>query len=329
MSATEKEIDPQRLKNLSVKLASVLHRKYPGLLDYGFNCLPKLVDARFLQLIPPDASKEPFESLKNLEFALKLVLKVNGEEVTRDKLSFLAKETVANFLSFYREILEAFEAVNSGREIPVPDFVKPELPAEVKDFFEQDKGIIVSLHSGNPLAAAKFFTEIFSQDGAKPKRLGVLMEKQPGRIQDPMLNLLASFGIQPIPIDQQISMLKEVHKSDFLFTLFDRPSQERNGIGVNFLGEPALFPQGMARFADKLQRRVLPAVVVRKEGSYALEFGQVVSPCDYRKITDDLQRQQAITQNVVSALETIALKYPTSVYSWFEPLWLAQKSRVA
>lgn len=248
-------------------------------------------------------------------------MEAKGEVASENEITRLAQETTRNFF------VSVIEVLNILYKDSWPKFVEPEISDEVKAFLRQ-KGVIAGFHSGNPLAAAPFLKEILTQgsDSSK-KKVAAFMEKQPAIVQNRLIPFVESFGIVPIFVEEVVKkpleMIRKIQEIPFLVTLFDRPPKEKNSaVEVKFFGKPALFLGEPARLSLSLGRPILPAAVVKVcEGCYTAEIGKIIFPEEYRKTGDKKETVKAITQAVVSELESIIARHPTSFYSFYEKLW--------
>jgi len=290
------------------------------LVEVALGTPPVLLDRCSLILPSFPLESIPVEPLTNLKFAIRTILASSGKAVDEKEVKRLARETTSNFLTSVKEIFDILNA-KPGVEPPWPKFVKPEIPDEVRAFLSQ-KGIIASFHSGNVLTAANFFREVVTGDVA------VFMERQPPALQKRLISFAETFGIVPVFVDDMIKeptkMFRKIRGIPYLVTLFDRPPKKNSAVEVDFFGKPALFLEEPARLAQSWERPILPVAVVKLgDGAYTAEFGKIVRPKEYHK-ENKQEAVRATTQAVISELEPIIRKYPTSFYSFYERFWVGQ-----
>lgn len=324
------EQDSQKFKKTLVGDLFNLETKAPWLLRSGAAIIPSSYGKELLNLMPSNWQKEHLSPLINLDFAIRTILEAREEKRTSPKVNSLSQETIRNYLFSCCESLELLKKIDQDEVITWPLFVNPELPQDVHDFFLAKKGLLVSWHSGNSLATTEFFQNLLQHYRISPEKIGIFMESQPAPSEIPIKKLINSVGIQPIVVSPEkgisIEMVRVLNQVDILIALFDRPPKDtQQGVTASLFGKPACFPIGPAHEALHRKCPILPFAIVRDKIHYTVKFGQVVDSRDFMTERDKVKRYKDLTQAIVKEMEGLAGIYPTSFYSWFEPLWLEER----
>ncbi len=265
-------------------------------------------------------SLPPFPYVKNLRYAMKLIQESQNKPNDLAWINHLAYETLVNFMRSQIEISKILNSKNSQDQAKLL-FHEPIPTIEQTEFLNQ-RGIIVSFHSGNQFTTLDYFNR---QVKGNNKTVAAFMEKQPGVIQTGLSEVVDRTGITPIYVDEKFST-EALNKIDFIVMQIDRPPVDnRDGIEVNFFGKPAIFPKGLAILALRQNRPILPAAVVKTENGYEVVIGSVQRPNSF--IGKNLEaRMRLLTQSVIGEFEKMIKKYPTSFYL-FPAIWLDEKKQ--
>lgn len=272
-------------------------------------------DFKWVEAIP----FKTFESIGNLRFAIRTIAASLG--ITDEKeIDELVRQTKENYI---RSQIETIRFLRGGLK-DRPAIVTPEVSTEIKDFIKAGKGIFASFHSGNGFLSAESTMSLIKKYGDPNLKIGIFVEKQPPAIWSKILPFFDSMDLTPIDVSQN-NLLEKIRETDFLISLFDRPTLPENEVNVNFFGKPAVFDRGVALLSLGLHRPILPGAVVKNSNGYEVKYGHVVSPKPY-SVRKSAERIKLVTQAVLTELEPIIAENLTSFYL-FEPLWLGERER--
>lgn len=172
--------------------------------------------------------------------------------------------------------------------------------------------ILVGMHLGNwDLAAAAIALRRYP--------LNAIIEPfNPPQLDRMVQQTRSWLGLKVIPMEQATrQVLRALRQNEMLAILVDQPDT-RAGVEVEFFGEPARFPGGAATLALRTGARVIPGGLVRVGERRFLGF--IDSHIPFQPSGKREADIQALTQCIVSCLESWIRRYPDQYYM-FRRLW--------
>jgi len=114
-----------------------------------------------------------------------------------------------------------------------------------------------------------------------------------------------------------VDIINALRRNEIVAMLIDR-YERKNGVLVDFFGEPAYFPPGPVLLARSTGCAVLPAfTVMQKGGSYKTAVGSIIN----MEFSDDRDIDvQVNLKRIVAVFEEYIREYPGQWYN-FSPIW--------
>lgn len=181
---------------------------------------------------------------------------------------------------------------------------------------ERGKGIILlAAHLGNWELGGIFF-------GHSGIPINIVTAKDEVKaiasIRESVRNL---HNVKTITIDDDpfffIDIINALKRNEIVAMLIDR-YERKNGVLIDFFGEPAYFPPGPVLLARNTGCAVLPAfTIMEKNGNYKTAVGSVIN----MEFSDDKDRDICVNlRKIVKVFEQYILEYPNQWYN-FSPIW--------
>jgi phosphatidylinositol dimannoside acyltransferase len=174
------------------------------------------------------------------------------------------------------------------------------------------KGVVlVTAHIGNWDAAGAFLA-------GRGYPVNVIVETlEPPRWNELVQRARVMLGMRAIPLENGVrQMLGALRKNEILAVLIDRPLTDE-GVAVEFFGAETRVPGGAATLALRSGARVVVAATVRTESGYE---AHVSPPIEVQPSGDAVRDVQALTQGVMSWLESMIRRYPDQWFM-FRNMW--------
>ena len=172
--------------------------------------------------------------------------------------------------------------------------------------------IFVGMHMGNwDLAAAAIAQRNY--------RVNVIVERQrPPALDRYIKQTREALGMKLIPLESATGgIVRALRRNEILALLIDRPSPD-DGVPVSFFGATAHVPAGAALLSLRTGASVVAGALVRLPNDAFLGLLRRVEPAP--PSGDASSDIQALTQNIMHALEEMVRPYPEQWYM-FRRLW--------
>jgi Kdo2-lipid IVA lauroyltransferase/acyltransferase len=192
------------------------------------------------------------------------------------------------------------------------------LEVEGEEHFDEaeahGKGIIfVSAHMGSAEIAAS----IVVLRGYKIT--SVIEGNYPGFVSDWIHACRTRMGITLLPASRSgMSLVRKLRKREMVALVIDAGVSGGDGVEVEFLGRPTLFPAGPARLVRLSGAPIVFGVAVRKPGGRFRAFVEAPILSDRNRSGDDDARE--ITQQLARTFERYVRRYPEQWYV-FRDMW--------
>ena len=189
-----------------------------------------------------------------------------------------------------------------------------------KSAYEKGKGIILlAAHLGNWELGGFFF-------GRSGIPINIITAKdEVEAIANIRESARYSHNVRTITIDDEpfffIDIVNALKRNEIVAMLIDR-YERKNGVLIDFFGEPAYFPPGPVLLARSTGCAVLPAfTIMEKNGNYKTAVGAAID----MEFTDDKNRDISVNlRKIVKVFEQYIREYPDQWYN-FSPIWNKNK----
>ena len=140
---------------------------------------------------------------------------------------------------------------------------------------------------------------------------------RPKRWNDRVQGIRALIGLRLIPVESGVrQMLRALRQNEILAILIDRPMGD-SGVPVRFFGADTRVPGGAATLALRAGAPVVCAAALRTRNGFEAHVSPVI---EIQPSGDPEQDVQALTQRVMSWLETLIRQHPDQWYM-FRNMW--------
>ncbi|MBD3348946.1 MAG: MFS transporter [Candidatus Eisenbacteria bacterium] len=128
-------------------------------------------------------------------------------------------------------------------------------------------------------------------------------------------------GIRVIPLGKPLAIGRALRRNEIVFVVGDR-LVGAEGVEVDFLGRPTLFPRGAAYWAQKSGAAIVPGFCIRQpDGSYVGHIEEAILPVDS---ADDESAVREQTQRIASIMGRYISRYPEQ-WCMLQPLSSARR----
>lgn len=234
-----------------------------------------------------------------------------------DRVKTTGREIFVNYGSY---LADWAKVITMGSKEVFARFSAIEGREEFNNAYKKGKGIILlAAHLGNWELGGFFF-------GHTGIPINIVTAKDEVRaianIRESVRNL---HNVRTITIDDDpfffIDIINALKRNEIVAMLVDR-YERKNGVLIDFFGEPAYFPPGPVLLARSTDCAVLPAfTVMEKEGNYKTAVGSVI---DMEFSTDREKDIYVNLSKIVKVFEQYIRKYPNQWYN-FSPIWNKNK----
>ncbi|HWB59583.1 MAG TPA: lysophospholipid acyltransferase family protein [Chthoniobacteraceae bacterium] len=240
--------------------------------------------------------------------------RIFGDTLSNDQLVALAQACYGHFVRFVIEYLRMmFMSAEAKKKL-----IRVENMEAVVKAHEKGKGVLLLAgHFGNwevsTIAGISQFTQYkglfhFVRRPLKPKWFNDLITH---RFRRAGFGTLAKRG----SLDSLLDLLAE---QAIVVFVFDQHAGARDGVLVNFMGQPAHTFKSLAIIALSTGAPVIPAASWREpDGTHVLRFGEPLPHFDSEDTNEAIRRN---TQTYNDAIEKIVLRHPEQ-WIWMHRRW--------
>lgn len=233
--------------------------------------------------------------------------RVLGQNASCRQVDRAARETFRNLMRYYAEFLRGQEKFVGKVRLSGLENVDAALAG--------GKGaILVGLHMGSPELAGLSVTR-----NQYPLSVVVDDKFPSARVNRWIQRARAKFGMKVIAAKREAmpNLVKALKRNEVLALLIDCP--RLGNIKVKFCDAKARVPGGAAALALRTGAKIVPAALIRTKGN---RFTALIDkPLDYKPTGDFSSDVQALTQNIMDALESKVRAYPDQWFM-FRRIWV-------
>lgn len=222
-----------------------------------------------------------------------------------------------HFLQFGESILDKTARWAGVRSKESIRYVAPEIYEQI--ISSERGGVFIGSHLGN-LEALRAYGDLHQTITVKAlvftrnsqKFMQFLEEANPEAVK----NLIQVDTLGP---ESVIQMQQKIESREWIAVVADRTSTTQSGrsIPCDFLGKPAMFPEGPFILASLLSCPVYVLFCVRNHGKYEVHLEKLADPLELPRATreEDLKR---VVKLFANRLEQQCLRFPYQWYNFFD-----------
>jgi KDO2-lipid IV(A) lauroyltransferase len=215
----------------------------------------------------------------------------------------MVKKAFVTYAKYYFDLFRDRDELLSHIEPDGDAYFKSHTIPAINGFLGQKRGcIFISTHCGNWDVAGSYAASLL------PGKVNVVVEKLSPAMYAWFTSTRTRFGMKVLDSSDIKSMIRILKAGEVLILLGDR-DLDRLGYKINFFGEKAFIPSGLAKLALMTDSAVFTGVCTRTERDeyHVMLSDEVLNTEKAERSNENLE---ALTKTIVSSMETLIKMNP-------------------